>query len=694
MKDGEEGLADGSLGSLNAYFEHYFDSQNPKDLIKEMEKLSKVMKVTLEGLESSEEGKETVYFMVSDEASGGAYGIFQDHLKVILLQCQNNVDWADVTNVLLKNTANVLEFVFCWISSIAKYTKEGTITSTKILRPKLYGKLLSFIPIIFEKGYGIKEIKGEVRITLDKLAEILAKNIDSKGKNDRPIKRTLSALDKGTKLINWANDEWKHKMPRFEEIANKANVPEIVVPKFGGRYTSFSANSTLELLGSRADGAISMASLKANIDVLVQITQNDKFDVELDPITRQLPFNFILNYSNSVAALSAGITDTIGVLNSQLIFQRRLLNSFRLQWALRTYLPKLLAVSSIGVSRLLTSSVEGRLLVFEEIAKGKALSRLVAISNLAVMVTAGVGAIDAYETGDRQALNGHIYTIMGSTFMLAGPFRMLQGIAVSSRQAGWLFFFGMIYLLAADQYKRRAHKSDFEELLYRCFWGNSNKYAFWYFMESGKLSIPQRIELASKKQNDEKIHLALKVETQEFYNYCYMPSLKVEVLEEISKTRKRYKYRFVLPYFKLGESNVVAAVYNKGWVDPRRPAYLQQTQRGTFKVNEEATKAFAQAFAKAETVLDECFPSTEKLSEPDFLGVPCLISVEDLLNHFTIEFEVEMDNQMGYELELHWYYEQRKGITVPKRRLTRNGRLLKTYHGMINSHLADIERNL
>ena len=127
----------------------------------------------------------------------------------------------------------------------------------------------------------------------------------------------------------------------------------------------------------------------------------------------------------------------------------------------------------------------------------------------------------------------------------------------------YFFLFGMIFLLAADMAKKIGFKSDFDNLLYRGFWGKSGKYSFWYFSSVGyESTISKRLSLAAEQYDIEQYQLALQIEQQEFLNYFYQPRMLLEV-SEISKTKKCYTYEFRLPNFKLGESNIIAAVYNK-----------------------------------------------------------------------------------------------------------------------------------
>ncbi|GLR06667.1 hypothetical protein GCM10007906_42550 [Vibrio hyugaensis] len=666
-------LSDNSLGSLNAYFDLYFYSQSPKNKVKEIEKLSRVMQATLDGIEGTEEGQKVVFYMVSDEAAeDSAYVTYQRHLEAILLQCQDDVDWSDVTKALTKNTANILEFVYCWISSSSKYVQKGTITSALILRPLAFTKLLNFIPIFFEKGFGIKEIDGHVRITLDKLAEVLAKNIDSIGKHDSPLNRAITAHHAGKKMINWANSQWKNRMPEFESSAKGAKWPELEIPRFGGRFSNFTAESSLELLGKGGDGAISMVSLRANIDVLIQLIQSSAFE-KADPLRRGTETDTMLDYAKIVTALSAGITDFVSVSRAKLLLQKRLLNSNGVHYALRSGLPQLLSTKAIGARNVITAKIDSLIGSLESISNGSTISKLVIISNLAVMASSGYGAYDAYQTGNRALFNGHIYTILGSTFFLAGPVMTLRNMATIRYGNAYFFLFGMIFLLAADAAKKIGFKSDFDNLLYRGFWGKGDKYSFWYFEDGGEFTIPKRLAVAAKHYQSDKYQLALQIEQQEFLNYFYQPRMLVEV-SEISTTKKCYTYEFRLPNFKLGESNIIAAVYNTRVINIGQTYPAKNSTQVEASLNPEATEAFRKALSEAETDIER-FPQ---------------YALSELCQNFNIYFSVIMESEPGETLEVRWYYEQSPGITVPKRMVTREGHLVKTYHGMIDGNYSNI----
>ncbi|QXX07657.1 hypothetical protein KW548_06710 [Vibrio neptunius] len=235
-------------------------------------------------------------------------------------------------------------------------------------------------------------------------------------------------------------------------------------------------------------------------------------------------------------------------------------------------------------------------------------------------------------------------------------------------------FLAWYFCLRQIWQKKIGLKSDFDNLLYRGFWGKSDKYSFWYFQEGGKITLPMRLKFVAEKYHDEKFQLALQIEQQEFLNYFYQPRMLVEV-SEISKTKKCYQYEFRLPSFTLGQSNIIAAVYSKRVINLGHTYSATNSMQIKASLNTEATQAFRKAFSEAETDLER-FPQ---------------YSPPELCQNFNIYFSVIMESEPGETLEVRWYYEQSPGVTVPKRMVTNDGNLVTTYHGMIDGKHSNIE---
>lgn len=214
-------------------------------------------------------------------------------------------------------------------------------------------------------------------------------------------------------------------------------------------------------------------------------------------------------------------------------------------------------------------------------------------------------------------------------------------------------------------------KTELEQLLFSCFWGNSEKYPFWGFREGGKLSISKRISVSNTEYDDRKIQLALQIEQQEFVNLLLRPELKVWVKEELSATRKIYGYRMSLPGFTPGRSNVVGAICSTQQqpVDIMQPVDKMLSRRVV--ENKTATEAFCRALNKA-------------MNSDDFF------QRELIDGTLHLNFEVEMESDHGEALHLHWYYQQSLDVIVPKRMLTSKGVLAKTYYGMVDDKPSNL----
>ncbi|MBU2895578.1 hypothetical protein [Vibrio hepatarius] len=98
---------------------------------------------------------------------------------------------------------------------------------------------------------------------------------------------------------------------------------------------------------------------------------------------------------------------------------------------------------------------------------------------------------------------------------------------------------------------------------------------------------------------------------------------------------------------------------------------INQMRNGKLVEDQAATKAFKQALSAAAN--SEDFFQSEMINGTLYLN-----------------FSVEMDNKPDEELHLHWYYQQSPDIIVPKRMLTSDGVLEKTYYGMIDDKPSNI----
>ncbi|MER2499072.1 hypothetical protein ABS858_23675, partial [Vibrio neptunius] len=682
-----EDLADGSLGSLDAYFDMFFSEQSIEPL-KEIQKLNHIMTSIMDGLEGTKEGHDTAISMINlayEQGTNNIYLTYEDKLKLILLQCQDTVDWAELSTSLANNTSNLLQFLWNWISALAKYGADTVVTTALNLRPVAYAGLLNFIPFFFEKGFGIVEEGGKVRITLQELADMLSEHINSGGKSHFKMARTQSVMPTATRLIKWANVERTTTLPEFELDAENRAIPELDLPKFGHRFANFEAATTASLLGKTADGALSSLSLKANIEMLVQLLLKSEFE-QADPTKNHDWLSASQDYALAVAGLSAVVVDSTGGRRAQLLLAKKALNSQKFYQAVSIGLPGLLGAIARGTARSVTGVISRRLDKLEVLTKSTRMSGLVSASNLALVATSAMDAMDANKAGNTGLMYANVNSMIAYSMFAAAPsLKVVQsllpansnhGAIVSIRsmssstiRSGYFALIGFTLLIVAESMKLKYGKTELENLLNRCFWGNSEYYAFWYFEDSGDFNVQQRLENAATRLQETEFNLAFEIEQQEFMNLLLRPELKVWIEEELSSTRKVYGYRIALPSYMKGKSNLIGMVCRKKVVDIMQP--INQMRNGTLIKDEAATKAFQRALSSAANSQD--FFQSEMVNGTLYLN-----------------FTVEMEAQPEEELHLHWYYQQSPDIIVPKRMLTSKGVLTQTYYGMIDDKPSNI----
>ncbi len=196
-------------------------------------------------------------------------------------------------------------------------------------------------------------------------------------------------------------------------------------------------------------------------------------------------------------------------------------------------------------------------------------------------------------------------------------------------------------------------KSYIENLLFRCFWGKSDIYSFWYFENEGNIISKQRLILA--KQISERLDLqtAYDIEIQEFINLLMQPSVTVSKESNLFSNRVNTTYEFVLPNFIWEVSEIVGSI-QKQTIDIAQPIqHIKQVS----SLDESGTQAFTTSLQSA---LED--PAKHELKE----------------GALHLKVNVELDNGST----LHWYYKPKKDLIVPKRMLTQAGVLKQVYIGM------------
>ncbi|MCM5511010.1 hypothetical protein [Vibrio sp. SCSIO 43169] len=627
-------MADGSIGSLDNYLKMFFEIESNalKEPEKEVEKLTRIAASIFDGTGASEEGQAALIEMINDAyESGGAtkdsqsaYYIITQSMKSILLQCQDQVDWKTVIELM----PIALSKVWAQARATSVYgTKLMVKSSYKLSATALSQIVDSFLPTFFEKVFGIVYTGEKVRVTHDKLAELIAKHIDSGGKSLGAANRTQMYMKGAKKLFNWAEVQKRRNIPVYYELSEIKVVREV---QYSGRFQTAKATTVLDYIGMTGDGVISGFSWYANFGVLYDVLAQSDFS-EADPLERS---GAIYSTSKLVAAFAAIIADSAAISRATLVLANKGLSAPQLAGIAHKILPK----TNAGVTR------------FDLLLKARVFSRIIAVSNLAMVFVAIGDGYDDWKSGNMGSLAGNISIGLGSAiFAYGAAYYAITGVAIALTWGIAAF----VLIVAGGVLSWIYGKGAFENLLFRCFWGKSDEYSFWYFERGGDLTINERLKQAAKKIDKKEFQTAFQIEVQEFMNFLMQPSVSISNSSEFFSNKETRLYKFVLPNFVWQVSELAGSI-KKTKLDILQPIqYIKEVST----LDESGTKVFTKAL---EAALSDA-------AKQDFKNGAL---------HLSVEVELDEDS------ELHWYYQPTPDVVVPKRMLTSDGQLKKTYIGM------------
>lgn len=630
-------MADSSIGSLDNYLKMYFDieSNTLKEPEKEVEKLTLIAASLFDGNGASEEGQAALIAMINNaydsdstlQDSQNAYYIITQSIKNTLLQCQDQVDWQRV----IANTPITLSKVWAQARATSIYGTKLTVKSAYNLSAKALSQIVdSFLPTYFEKIHGIVYTGDKVRVTHDKLAELVAKYIDSGGKSTNAISQTEVNLKWAQKLFDWADIQLHTNIPKYYELSEVKVVREV---KYSGRLQTTKAATILDYVGMTGDGVISGFSWYANLGVLFDVlAQSDYSDA--DPLERS---GAIYNSSKLISAFAAIIVDTAAVSRASLVFVNKGLSAPQLAVVAQKVLPK----TNVGVNRL------------DMLLKARVFSRVIAVANVAMVFVAIGDGYDDWKSGNVGSLAGNISIGLGSAiFAYGAAYYAITGVAIALTWG----VAALVLIIGGGVLSWIYGKGAFENLLFRCFWGKSDHYSFWYFEEEGNFNnLEKRLSFAKQYFDDPLYQTAFQIEVQEFMNFLMQPSVSVSVSKSggLFSNKKTVTYDFVLPNFIWKISELAGSVQTTK-LDILQPI---QNIKNVSTLDKSGSKVFAKALEEA-------------------LNNPTKHKFENGTLHLKVEAELNEDS------ELHWYYKPTPDVVVPKRMLTSDGQLNKTYVGM------------
>ncbi|MBD2784000.1 hypothetical protein ID858_05055 [Xenorhabdus sp. DI] len=261
-------------------------------------------------------------------------------------------------------------------------------------------------------------------------------------------------------------------------------------------------------------------------------------------------------------------------------------------------------------------------------------------------------AYHAFSLGNE--MEGYSHAAIGTgTFIMTGTFLLTTpaiGGAIGATSAGGaglaslggpIFWGGMA--LAAIGYIGAImfSKNEFENLLNNCFWGRGNKYAFWNLKRPSDISD----QFNTARKMDKDIKKAFLVERQEFLNLFIRPILKKE------KNKKgKITYSFLLPNFRLGESELIYNISKSSYGEEGRnhPGYYL-TLMGYKKAKERFESLM-------EDALSNIFDKNKKSGSENQINENGVM---------TLSLDIE-EEHIKY-LNLSWYYMPTEDIISPLR---------------------------
>ncbi|MEF1329361.1 PAAR-like domain-containing protein [Vibrio sp. M260121] len=656
-----EGAKD-EIGSLTFYLQNYFDVRqegivNPAI---ELAKLMCLLGTLFEGVTASEEGMKTMddwvgqAFMTEaltpeDNAVGAAFKIAER----IFTQCQGG-DWRQLTgdagNHVLSSMGTFLARMPIAFDYVGKQSGKWAQIAGNAGLERFYR---TTFPSILDALLGLEVTGNRVQVPLDEVESLLEKQAN-KGRAAAIWQKTKTNWHE--RLIDWSEvkaDAKEERILQLLEFKPTPTCPRIIKTMIDNleKATKPASKTAIHISASVADAGFAAWSFFLNVGAMFEMGTQEEF-AALDPITNQDELYRILKVSSTLSALAA---DSAALAqygaksaNATASMLNRGLNANMVQKYLPTLSTKL--ADKLGLANVMAHSQH-----MENTLAKLPIKSLVVVATLTSASSYGWDAYKADQSGNKGLMKGNV---MGAGFTLL-LFGTLFGGPV-----GWTFFLvGMAGLFWSDSIISRYTKTGIENLLFRCFWGKSEDYSFWSFIDREKAgSVQKRLDLYSNKDIKDTylqyLKKAFEIESQEFVNYFYWPQLNIEstvVSPEVIRADKLYTYRFVLPEFKMGISQLHGSM----------------------------VKQFYGRSGLVSTV-----PMTEnfKLALLDALNNPQQYELKEDGLHLTVKVECSFEQRgaIASDLSLKWCYEPEPSLVVPKRKLTSSGDIDGLMMGMID----------
>lgn len=658
--------AKNELGSLPFYLQNYFDlrQEGLKKPAEELVKLLFLLGGLFDGVTASEEGMEAMddwvgQAFVTEEltSADNVLGILYKGAKMIFTQCQGG-DWrelsTDVSKYVLISLGNFLARIPVAFSYVGEHAGKWAQIAANAGLKNFYSTTL---PDIFDAILGVKINGKRVPVSLDDIEVLLEKQANT-GKAAALWQKTKTNWHE--RLLDWSEVKADAKEQRIFQLLELEITPSS--PKEVKSFFEKSKGKTaLHITGGVADFGFAAWSFYHNVFAMYDLASQQEY-AELDPINDKDTLYDLGKIGSTLMALAADSVALTKYGAKSTKATASLFNRGLGAQAVEKYLPNL---SSKLASKLrLTNIMAYSQHMDTQLAKVP-VRGLVAAANIGVAAVYFADAFTANRSGNDGLRNGHLIGGVASLLMLG---------TLISGPVGWTFFaVAMAGLFWSGYTITRFQKTDFENLLFSCFWGKSKYYSFWAdFTDAEKLTkVKQRIDrladIMSDQKKQEYVKAAFQVESQEFINYFYWPQLKVEnatVSSSFFSKKKRYTFDFILPEFKMGISQLHGSMCNT----------FVSTRTGTTHV-----------------VADEAMTTTFKQALHVALNNPEQHQLKQDGLHLTVvaEFSIEITINMTILPTLKWCYEPEPALVVPKRMLTSSGSIDGHMIGMLNERPND-----
>ncbi|MDE9495904.1 hypothetical protein KKJ09_20555 [Xenorhabdus bovienii] len=542
----DPGVAD-KLGGLAHYFSNFFSVNEKKDDLseedaKEFKIFCTLISELLGPLKSSDAGMSTSLRVLAGNLASESSSTWVVALNGVVNTLGHDGANKDImakyfitgVDKLLNATAEIIAHLFVVgaekASQISIYAYAGNVEK---LNQYFTIKCLSFLGVEIQKGNHVVLDEKEWNKVLKKLGEY--KNQGIPGKIKGGVSKVNTELKKweGKKVFNW-----------FKRVDNYTYRLYVKVPTIKFNKPKFNVVAMRHLQQQTSilfDCGLSGLDLYMKLYTFYSLASQSDFD-QNDPLkASSRTFYIRFTYLNIVIGgmlAARNVSEHLGKAAARAELLAQKINRPAMGALLRT------------ASR--------NLMLNSDYVKIIAKRAMVATG----LLSGGLSYYDAYHAYSiGSQLESYAHTAIGTgTLIMTGTFLLTTpaiGGAIGATAAGGaglaslggpIFWAGMT--LAAIGYigVMMFSKDEFENLLNNCFWGRGSQYAFWDRKRPDNIS--EQFNKAREMNKDTKNKFL--VERQEFLNLFNRPILKKE-----NNKKGKMTYNFILPNFRLGESELV-----------------------------------------------------------------------------------------------------------------------------------------